>query len=94
MYINEFDLGALSGIQMDMILVRFNEDVADGSQGSGSNQTVSRNAYPFKAGSLPGDMGMRFRHGKQCNLLFVDGHVEGHDITWMLVNQLNHLFYN
>ena len=68
--------------------------VADGSQGSGSNQTVSRNAYPFKAGSLPGDMGMRFRHGKQCNLLFVDGHVEGHDITWMLVNQLNHLFYN
>ena len=68
--------------------------VADGSQGGGTNKTVSRSAYPFKAGSLPGDMGMRFRHGKQCNLLFVDGHAEGHDITWMLVNQLNHLFYN
>ena len=68
--------------------------VADGSQGGGTNKTVSRNAYPFKAGSLPGDIGMRFRHGKQCNLLFVDGHAEGHDITWMLVNQLNHLFYN
>ena len=68
--------------------------LADGSQGSSANKLVSRNLYPFKSGSVSSDPGLRFRHNKQCTFLFVDGHVEAHDMRWALMNQLNGLFYN
>jgi len=68
--------------------------LGDGSQGSKSNQMISRSLWPFKDGTVPTDPGLRFRHNRQCNILLLDGHVESHDQAWMLNNQLNNLFYN
>ena len=68
--------------------------LTDGSQGGGTNKFISGNAYPCKDGSLPTDPGMRFRHGKQCNLLFVDGHAEALDLRRILGSNRNYLFHN
>ena len=68
--------------------------LADGSQGGEDNRLISRSLYPFKSGSVSSDPGLRFRHNRQCSFLFVDGHVEAHDMRWALMNQLNGLFYN
>ena len=68
--------------------------LTDGSQGGGTNKFISGNAYPCKDGSLPTDAGMRFRHGKQCNLLFIDGHAEALDLRRILGSNRNYLFHN
>lgn len=68
--------------------------MTDGAHGGKSNVYISRALYPFQIGTLPSDPGMRFRHGQNSNLLMTDGHAEAHDRNWVLLNQLNSLFYN